>query len=378
MPNMSYMPSNFRQTIDQLLEGTTVAINGPSPWDIQVKDERLYGRVLSEGSLGFGEAYMEGWWDCEQIDELITRIQRHEFVSKLKPSAKLVRDSILARLINLQSKNRAFKIGEAHYDLGNDLYQAMLDKRLTYTCGYWKETQTLDEAQEAKLDLVCRKIGLKSGQKVLDIGCGWGSFAKFAAEKYGAEVTGITVSKEQVELARELCRGLPVVIKLQDYRDVKDTFDHIVSLGMIEHVGYKNYRNYFKIVCRCLNEEGLFLLHTIGGSISAHLTDPWIAKYIFPNSMLPSAKQLAEASEGLFVMEDWHNFSADYDKTLMAWYQNFEEHWDDLKNKYDERFHRMWRFYLLACAGTFRSRMNQLWQIVYSKRGVPGGYASVR
>jgi cyclopropane-fatty-acyl-phospholipid synthase len=372
------MPSNFRQTVDQLLEGTTVAINGQSPWDIKVKDDRLFGRVLSEGSLGFGEAYMEGWWDCDQIDEMITRIQRHDVVSKLKPSANLIRDSILARLVNLQSKNRAFKIGEAHYDLGNDLYQAMLDKRLTYTCGYWKDAQTLDEAQEAKLDLVCRKIGLKQGQKVLDIGCGWGSFAKFAAEKYGVEVVGITVSKEQVELARELCRGLPIVIKLQDYRDVKESFDHIVSLGMIEHVGYKNYRDYFGVVRRCLKDDGLFLLHTIGGNKSVHSTDPWIAKYIFPNSMLPSAKQLAEASEGLFVMEDWHNFSADYDKTLMAWYQNFESHWDQLKNKYDERFHRMWRFYLLACAGTFRSRMNQLWQIVYSKHGVPGGYAPVR
>lgn len=379
------MSSNFRQSVDQLLEGTTVAINGQSPWDIQVKDERLYGRVLSEGSLGFGEAYMDGWWDCSQIDELITRIQRYDVVSKLKPSAKLIMDSILARLLNLQSKSRAFKIGEAHYDLGNDLYRAMLDKRMTYTCGYWNPSassgqgvQTLDEAQEAKLDLVCRKIGLKPGQKVLDIGCGWGSFAKFAAEKYGVEVVGVTVSKEQVDLARELCRGLPVVIKLQDYRDIKETFDHVVSLGMIEHVGYKNFRDYFKVVHRCLKDEGLFLLHTIGGNLSTHSTDPWIAKYIFPNSMLPSAKQLAEASEGLFVMEDWHNFSADYDKTLMAWCHNFEAYWDELKNKYDERFHRMWRFYLLACAGTFRSRMNQLWQIVYSKRGVPGGYASIR
>ena len=179
----SNMSSNFRQSVDRLLDGTTVAINGLSPWDIKVHDERLYGRVLSEGSLGFGEAYMDGWWDCDQIDELITRIQKYDVVAKLKPGVKLVMDALWARILNLQSKGRAFKIGQAHYDLGNDLYQAMLDKRMVYTCGYWKDAQTLDEAQEAKLDLVCRKIGLKPGQKVLDIGCGWGSFAKFAAEK---------------------------------------------------------------------------------------------------------------------------------------------------------------------------------------------------
>jgi len=379
------MSTNFRQTVERLLEGSTVAIDGPSPWDIQVHDERLYGRVLSQGSLGFGEAYMDGWWDCGQIDELITRIQRYDVVSKLKPSVKLILDSALARLMNLQSKRRAFRIGQAHYDLGNDLYQAMLDKRLTYTCGYWNPSTSsgqgasnLDEAQEAKLDLVCRKIGLKPGQKILDIGCGWGSFAKFAAEKYGAEVVGITVSKEQVKLAQDLCRGLPVVIRLQDYREIEGQFDHIVSLGMIEHVGYKNFRTYYKVVNRCLKDDGLFLLHTIGGNLSSCDNDPWIAKYIFPNSMLPSARQLAQAAEGLFVMEDWHNFSADYDRTLMAWYANFEAHWEGLKARYDERFRRMWRFYLLACAGTFRARQNQLWQIVYSKKGVPGGYASVR
>ncbi|KAA0206577.1 cyclopropane fatty acyl phospholipid synthase [Candidatus Uhrbacteria bacterium] len=372
----------FRRFIDHVLEGTDVRINGDRPWDIRVKDERLFARVLSTGTLGFGEAYMDGWWECDAIDEMIDRLLRHDVRKRLKPTAALVRDAVHARLINRQHKRRAFHIGERHYDIGNDLYGAMLDRRLTYTCGYWSSptgrATNLDEAQEAKLDLVCRKIGLQPGQRVLDIGCGWGSFAKFAAEKYGAHVVGITVSKEQVALGTEFCRSLPVELRLQDYRDVHETFDHVISLGMFEHVGYKNYHEYFRVVRRCLKPDGLFLLHTIGGNVSARNTDPWIDRYIFPNSMIPSAAQISRAAEGAFVMEDWHNFGADYDRTLMAWHQNVESHWPELSVRYDERFHRMWRYYLLSCAGSFRARVNQLWQVVFSPKGIPGGYRAVR
>ncbi|MCC6564086.1 cyclopropane fatty acyl phospholipid synthase [Candidatus Uhrbacteria bacterium] len=367
----------LRARIEGLLDGTDVRINGERPWDLRVNDERLYARVLSDGTLGFGEAYMDGWWDCEAIDEMIDRLLRYDVRPKLGMNAALVRDAVHARFVNRQDKRRAFHVGERHYDIGNDLYRAMLDRRMVYTCGYWKNATTLDEAQEAKLDLVCRKIGLKPGQRVLDIGCGWGSFAKFAAEKYGAHVVGITVSKEQVKLAQETCAGLPVEIRLQDYRDVRETFDHVISLGMFEHVGYKNYRTYFEVARRCLKDGGLFLLHTIGGNVSAKSTDPWIDKYIFPNSMIPSAAQITNAAEGLFVMEDWHNFGTDYDKTLMEWYRNVEARWSELSD-YDERFRRMWRYYLLSCAASFRVRVNQLWQIVYSKNGIVGGYASVR
>ena len=283
-----------------------------------------------------------------------------------------------ARIFNLQSRKRAFQIGKKHYDIGNDLFIKMLDKRMTYSCGYWRNAGTLDEAQEYKLDLICLKLGLQPGMRILDIGCGWGSLAKFAAEKYQVNVVGITVSREQVELARTLCKDLPIEIRLQDYRDVHDRFDRIVSVGMIEHVGYKNYRTFMEVANGCLEKGGLFLLHTIGGNLSRTSVDPWINRYIFPNGMLPSFKQLGNAIEGLFVMEDWHSFGADYDKTLVAWYQNFEDSWDTLKSNYDERFRRMWRYYLLSCAGSFRARKNQLWQIVLSKEGVAGGYQSLR
>jgi len=338
----------------------------------------LYKRVLAGGSLALGESYMDGWWDCKALDQLVYRVLKAELDKEVKGSFKMMKNVLKAKIFNLQRKSRAYVIGERHYDIGNELYKNMLDKRMNYSCGYWKNAKTLDEAQEAKLDLICKKIMLKPGMTVLDVGCGWGGFVKFAAEKYDAKVVGITVSKEQVELAKQLCKGLNVDIRLQDYRDLKEKFDSVVSVGMIEHVGYKNYREYMKVVDRCLKEDGLFLLHTIAGNNSVHSGEPWIDKYIFPNGMLPSAKQLTTATEGIFVLEDWHNFGTDYDKTLIAWHHNFNNNWDKIKHKYDERFFRMWNFFLLSCAGSFRANKNQLWQIVYSKKGVEGGYESVR
>ncbi len=273
------------------------------------------------------------------------------------------------KLFNRQKKSRASQVGEQHYDLGNDLYQAMLDKRLNYTCAYWKTADNLDQAQEAKLDLVCNKINLKSGMMVLELGCGWGSFAKYAAEKYGAKVVAVNISKQQVQLGRELCKGLPVEIRLEDYREVDGKYDAVISIGILEHVGYKNYHTYMEVVNRCLKDDGIAFIHTIGSNISTTCANRWTDTYIFPNGMLPSISQISRTMEGLFVMEDWHNFGPDYDKTLMAWYQNFNNAWPNLKDKYGDRFFRMWRFYLLSSAGGFRSRYQQLWQIVMTKIG---------
>jgi cyclopropane-fatty-acyl-phospholipid synthase len=365
---------NRKEYIKQLLEPAGIQINGDRPWDLQVHNEHFYNRVIRHGSAGLGESYMDGWWDAKELDRFFFRLL-HAGIGEnqsMTPAALLLWFKSIFN--NQQKKSRAYTIGEHHYDIGNDLYRIMLDRRMVYTCAWWQDAQSLDEAQEAKLELVCRKLGLKAGQKVLDIGCGWGSFAKYAAEHYGAEVVGITVSQEQVELGRELCRGLPVEIRLQDYRDLNETFDHIVSLGMIEHVGYKNYRTYFKTVRRCLADEGCFVLQTIGGNYPVYSTDPWVQKYIFPNSMVPSMSQLSRASERLMVIEDWHNFGADYDKTLMAWHENVKSGWDTLKARYSERFYRMWTYYLLMSAGSFRARKNQLWQVVFSKDGVRGGH----
>lgn len=362
----------------KLLSLAGIEIGGDNPWDIKVNNDDFYSRVMVWGSLGLGESYMDGWWDCDQLDEFFYRILVTDIENQVKHNWVLLANAMRARVFNLQSKKKAFHIGEQHYDIGNDLFIHMLDKRMTYSCGYWQDASSLDEAQEHKLDLICRKMRLQSGMKILDVGCGWGSLVKYAAEKYHVEVVGVTVSREQVELAQTLCKGLPVEIRLQGYRDVIDKFDRIVSVGMIEHVGYKNYRTFMEVMHRCLKDGGLFLLHTIGSNQSRTSVDPWINRYIFPNGMLPSIKQLGDSIEGLFVMEDWHSFGADYDKTLMAWYRKFENSWDILKSNYGERFHRMWRYYLLSCAGSFRARKNQLWQVVLSKDGVPRGYQSFR
>ena len=370
--------TRHRRKVETLLEGTDIGIDGARPSDIRVRDPRFFKRVLTQGSLGLGESYTDGWWDCPALDEFFCRIQRADIGAMVKQHPAIALRVLRSRLTNLQSGRRAFQVGERHYDIGNDLFSLMLDERMTYSCGYWNEAGSLDEAQEHKLDLICRKLRLEPGMRLLDIGCGWGSLAAYAAGHYGVGVVGITVSREQVDLARTMCRGLPVEIRLKDYRDVRETFDRIASVGMIEHVGYKNYRTYMQVVHRCLEDDGLFLLHTIGGNRSRTTVDPWIDRYIFPNGMLPSVSQLGRAVEGLFVMEDWHNFSADYDRTLMAWVRRFEDGWETLGTAYDERFHRMWRYYLLSCAGSFRARKNQLWQIVLSRNGVPGGYRSVR
>ncbi len=352
------------KVIRELLELANIELNGKNPWDIQVHNPNFFSRVLQESSLGLGESYMDGWWDCEALDQLIYRVLSANLETKVKVNWKIALQVLKSRFSNQQTRSRALKVGEVVYDLGNDLYCAMLDRRLNYTCGYWKDATTLDEAQDAKLDLVCKKIGLKPGMNVLEFGCGWGSFASYAAEKYGAHVVGVTISREQLAFAQQVCKGLPVELRFQDYREVQGKFDAVISIGMVEHVGYKNYGTYMQVVDRCLKDDGIALIHAIGSNASVTMGEAWSNKYIFPNGMLPSIAQLGAAMEPTFVMEDWHNFGPHYDPTLLAWYNKFNEAWPSLKAKYGERFYRMWRYYLLNSAGAFRARAQQLWQIV--------------
>ena len=360
-------PQSFAQRrLESLLTNTGVTFNGNQPWDLQVSDPHFYSALLLNGSMSLGEGYMKGSWECAQIDECINRLlrspiaQNHTFLSHAL-------SWLSASVFNLQNQGRAFQVGEAHYDIGNDLYRIMLDPSMVYSCGYWADSDTLADAQRAKLDLICRKLELQPGMTVLDIGCGWGSFAQYAAERYGVEVVGVTVSKEQAEWAENTCRKLPVEIRLQDYRQVDQQFDAVVSVGMFEHVGHKNYRTFMQVVDRCLKPRALCLLHTIGKNHSRKGLDPWTAKYIFPNGEIPSMRRVSAAVESLLVVEDWHNFGPDYDKTLMAWFHNFDSAWDQLKHNYSDTFYRMWKYYLLCCAGAFRARRLQLWQIVLSK-----------
>ncbi len=371
--------NRFFKKLEDLLDSVGIRLNGSNPWDIQINNRRFPSRVLAGGSLALGESYMDGWWDCQAIDQLICRLLNAEVEKKVRRSLTLLQALIKTRILNLQTKTRSFIVGKKHYDLGHDLFRTMLDQRMIYSCGYWKDAKTLDEAQEAKLELIARKLKLEPGMTVLDIGCGWGGLAKFLAEKHGVHVTGITISRDQEQWAIENCEGMDVQIMLRDYREIEDKFDRIVSVGMFEHVGRRNYVDYFKTVNRCLKDGGLHLLHTIGANeTDGYGMDPWLDKYIFPNAILPTAARITRAIDHLFKIEDWHNFGEYYDKTLMHWHDNFTSRWNDINANYDTRFYRMWKYYLLSCAGTFRSGVNGLWQVVLSKPHDRLSYESVR
>ena len=353
----------------EILEGVDIEINGSRPWDLQVYNQDLYKSILFNGSLGFGESYMKGWFDCDRLDLFFEKILSSGIYNEIG-GAPLFFGKMKSKLRNLQSISRAFQVAERHYDIGNDLFSLMLDKTMMYTCGYWtKDVSTLEESQLAKLDLVAKKLNLKAGMKILDIGCGWGGAAKHFANNYGVTVVGITISKEQIEYAKQNSDNMDVEFRLMDYRDLDEKFDAIYSIGMFEAVGYKNYEEFFEVVRSCLKEEGAFLLHTIGGNESTTTADPWVEKYIFPNGMMPSAEQIAKASEGIFIFDDWHNIGPHYDKTLMCWYDNFVNNYEKLKDKYDNEFYRMWTYWLLSSAANFRSRSLQLWQVLFSIEG---------
>jgi cyclopropane-fatty-acyl-phospholipid synthase len=354
-----------------------ITINGPEPWDPQIHNEDFYARVIKQPYLGLGESYMDGWWDCAELDEFVFKILRADLDKGLK-NWRTAMHYLSAIMLNSQTKSRSLKVAQEHYDIGNTLYEHMLGPSMAYTCAYWKEAKNLDEAQFAKFDLICRKVGLKPGMKVLDLGCGFGSFLKYAAEHYGISGVGINISKEQIKFARESTKGLPLEFQLKDYRDAEGTFDRVISIGLTEHIGYKNYRTFYTVARDRLADDGLFLQHTIGSEKYSIKADPFTDKYIFPGGTLPSIRQLSKGLQHLFVLEDMHNFGADYDKTLMAWDHNFVANWDVIKKDYDDRFYRMWNYYLLSCAGSFRARNIQLWQLTLSKKGVLGGHQSIR
>jgi len=390
MANLAQTPSTSTELernaavefFEQLAAEADIRINGNRPWDMQIYNPGFLGKAVSSGApLAFAEAYMQGWWDCEQLDELMTRVLHARLNKKVRKFGplQLLKAYLSATVINKQDPSRAFEVGEVHYDIGNDLYRRMLDSRMIYSCGYWARADNLEEAQYQKLDLICRKLALQPGMTLLDIGCGWGGLAEFAARHYGVQVTGITISREQQKLAQVHCAGLPVDIRLVDYRALQGQFDRIVSVGMFEHVGHKNYPAYFETVHRLLADDGLFLLHTIGTDRETNAVDPFIEKYIFPNGEIPCRRLINDHSLGLLRLEDWHNFGPDYDRTLMAWWRNFDNAWPELKAEYDRNhFYRMWKYYLLSCAGYFRSREGQLWQLVYSKVDSQRDYRSLR
>ncbi len=362
--------------VTDILKAAGVLVNGNNPWDIQVHDERLYSTVLRQGALGLGEAYMKGWWDCKAVDLFLARLLDGNLVAKLKNSRMILR-LLVSKFVNLQTIKGSREVGELHYDIEPEVYERMLDSSMNYTCGYWRDADNLEDAQIAKMDLICRKLKLREGMRLLDIGCGWGGFARFAAENYGVSVVGVTISKEQEKYAKKFCKDYPVEIRLQDYREVSEKFDCISAIGMFEHVGCLNYKKYMEIIQHNLVDGGLFLFQTNGMNGKTHGIDEWIRKYIFPNAMLPTTAEITSAFTGTLTLEDWHNFGDDYIKTLKAWHLNFKNNWKYLHDR-DEEFYRMWTYFLFYFLAGYRAKYIQLWQVVLSNGTGTRNYRSVR
>jgi len=365
-----------RALIEEMFAKADVRIDGSRPFDIQVRDDRFYRRVLSNPSLGIGESYMDGWWECEDIVEMVARFIRANLHKPSAADLKFVAHFLWIQMSGLGKRSKAFEVGQAHYDLGNDLFEAMLDKRMIYSCAYWKDAVTLEQAQEHKLDLICRKISLKPGMKVLEIGCGWGGWAKFAAEKYRVEVVGLTVSKEQQAYAQKSCAGLPVEFRLQDYRDLPagERYDKLVSIEMLEAVGHRYLGEWCRVAARAVKPDGLMALQYITCADARYEElrrgVDFIQKHIFPGGLILSANRLNDllASAGGFVLHALEDMGQDYARTLRAWREEFNRRAAAVRQLgFDERFLRKWNYYLAYCEAAFALRNISVVQTVHTR-----------
>jgi len=371
--------------------GRVATVDGLNQWDPQVRDDDFFGMVAGDGMLGLGNAYVKGYWECEDLFEFFCRAIRGGLLEFMADSPVMKALMTAYRTTNRQSQTQAKKNVVAHYDRGNDLFEAFLGKTMAYTCAVWdnpldlEEGETLDEAQERKLDRICQKLHLESGMRVLDIGCGWGPFMRYVAGHFEVEVVGITLSAEQIAYIEKRNGGfkhsgsLPIKAVLADFRTFDaGKFDRVLSIGMFEHVGRKNHEEYFKAVDRCLESDGLSLIHCFGKSDPrVPLIDPWTEKHIFPGMELPTVVDITTAMEGAFNLLDLEEMGQHYPKTLLAWSANFDCNWEQISH-YGEEFRRMWRYYLLSCAAVFHVRKVLLWQVVFARKEDGQLYEPVR
>ena len=334
-------------------------------------------RMALNPDLALGEAYMEGGMVIEQGDlwglcELIGR-NLGQYRDPPKPIMRLL--THIGRLTQQWNDRSAARRNVAHhYDLSHDLYRRFLDEDMQYSCAYFaRPDMTLEEAQFAKKTHIAAKLMIQPGHKVLDIGCGWGGMGLELAGRYGAVVSGVTLSKEQLAIAQNRVKAANLderaQFSLTDYRDVEGPFDRIVSVGMFEHVGAPNFRTYFQQVSRLLTDDGVALIHTIGRRTGPGLTQPWIAKYIFPGGYIPALSEMAAAIEdaGLWIT-DVEVQRLHYAETLKAWRERFMAQRDEIAALYDERFCRMWEFYLALSELGFRYGISNVFQVQLTKR----------
>ncbi len=344
-----------------------------------IKNPDFYDRVVRDGSLGMGESYMEGWWDAEG-DDIVSAIgiiisNQLEKTIRVSPSLMLSAAStkIFANVSRVRSKSNI----QQHYDVGNDFYELFLDENMAYTCGYQKDpNDTIEDMQNQKHERVARKLGLKAGESMVDLGCGFGGMLRYGAKNFGIKGMGVTLSEGQYEWANKKMQeeGLHdnIRVELKDYRDMTGTFDHVVSIGLAEHTWQRGYETFIGKISELLKEGGVGLVHTIGVTSPPHeTTDAWINRYIFPDGRLPRLEELIEEMRraGLTVGHV-ENFKLHYAETLRHWKEKFNKNRATIKAmapEYNEEFLRMWDYYLQVCEAGFRYGELQLYQILFCK-----------
>lgn len=353
-----------------LLQKADIQIEGIRPWDIRIRHPDFFKRIMLQGLLGLGESYMDGWWECDRLDIFIYKFLANKLDDAVPENFSDILMILSEKIFNRKSDDCDSRVLVKKYDIGYDVFTHMLDPYMQYSCGYWRNGATLAEAQEAKLKMICEKLQLAPGMRVLDIGCGWGGTAEYIARHYDVYVEGITNSTEEQKVAQSRCQGLDITIMLEDYQDLSDDkFDRVIALGTLEYIELKNYSDFFKAVARSLKPDGLFLLHSTGSTQLVNHVGPWLNKYIFPNGCLPSGQQLVQSIEPYFVIEDWDNLGTDYDKTLMSWSEKINESWPVLSMNHSPKFKRMLDYYLCSGAGFFRAGRIQLRQILFCMGG---------
>mmetsp|Transcript_2643 Transcript_2643/g.5371 ORF Transcript_2643/g.5371 Transcript_2643/m.5371 type:complete len:414 (+) Transcript_2643:74-1315(+) len=350
---------------------------------VEFHDPTAWYDIITQGNLGVAESYMHGKIKVDPLPFFLTLLNGTALGTRRKEGSDYMvffmdminlPTALAGRLFNQQTRERSTRVTKQHYDAGNDLYERMLGPSMSYTCAYWRNATTLDEAQTNKFDLIRRKLELQDGMKVADLGMGWGTAAAYMHKHGRVEVTGVSLSEEQVKWAQANLAKTGLKFVWEDYRDHCEnpanvgTYDRVYSIGMLEHVGFKNHATLFKCIKRLLKPDGLAVVHTIGEPDFLPNSDPFLDKYIFPGAVIPALSSVSAAIENDFILEDFQNFGYDYAKTLAVWAVNSEAFFRDNPTAYTPEFQRMWDYYLKMCEALFELRINQLWHFVLSPR----------
>lgn len=358
----------------QIINNKTSTISTNNNPDIIVNNNNFYTKLLKHGEIGLGESYVDKDWDSNNLEETLYNLiinQKKIENAIIKNSPNLIIKKLLDIPSDIFSTDNTKNDIKFHYDIGNKLYENMLGKSMLYSCAYfYKQGLSLDEAQYAKLDLIAKKLNLKEGMRVLDIGCGFGTAAIYLSKKFNVNILGISLSKEQINYFNSIYTGTQVQVIYKDYRELtrehNNSYDCIYSIGMFEHIGINNHIDYYNKCFKLLKTNGTMLIHTIVSNKRLYSHNSWITKYIFPGAELPHISDFTKKYTDNWLLQDLQCIGKSYSKTLLAWKKNIND--SSVFNNYDDKFKRTWNYYLLLCSAAFRAREITVFQLVYFKK----------